>query len=136
MQIFNPVFDFVTSIEELNYPQDIKFSSSKVVFLDKSDFCIHFYDLDHLFSSGIIVSGQHDFESTSVFSVDADNNSILPDFVNHWVCFFSSDGKLLHKLGQKGNDPGNFISAKAVTLCTNNVLVILFNENNGRLQYF
>ena len=87
VQIFNPVFDFVTSIEELHYLQDIKFSSSKVVILGKSDFCIHFYDLDHL---------------SCLYSV----------YVNHCVCFFSADGKLLHKLGQKGNTPKTLFHQK------------------------
>ena len=87
VQIFNPVFDFVTSIEELHYLQDIKFSSSKVVILDKSDFCIHFYDLDHL-------------------------SCLYPVYVNHCVCFFSADGKLLHKLGQKRNTPETLFPQK------------------------
>ena len=67
VEIFNPLFDFVTSIEKLHYPQDIKFSSSNVVILNKSDFCIHFYDLDNLFPTGIIVSRQHDFELECFF---------------------------------------------------------------------
>ena len=136
VQILNSVFNFVTSIEELLYPQDVKFSSSKVLILDKSDFCIHLYDLNLLSPTGIIISRIHDIGLAWFFSVDTDDNLILPDYVNHCVSIFSSDGKLLHKLGRMGNDPGNFISPKAITLCTNNVIVILCNKNTGRLQYF
>ena len=89
MQIFNAAFNFVKPIEELYYPQNIKFSSSKVVILDKSDFCIHLYDLDPLSPRGIIVSRQHDIGLAWFVSIDIDDNIILPDYLNHCICFFS-----------------------------------------------
>ena len=83
MQIFKPAFNFVTSNEELFYPQDFKFSSSMVVILDKSDFCKHLYDIYQLSTKGIIVSRKHDIRLSWVFSVDTEDKLILTDYVNH-----------------------------------------------------
>ena len=70
------------------------------------------------------------------FCIDQDDNIVISDFAAHSIKVFSSEGILLHTIGEKGREVGKFESPHGIALTQNSKLVCVSGNNNFCLQIF
>ena len=70
------------------------------------------------------------------FVLDTYFNIITNDIKSHCVCVFSYRGDLLHKFGKKGDQKGDFISPKGITICPEGRIIVTSNNQNHPIQIF
>ena len=129
----------------LSHPQDVKLTTDKVVVLDRSPNCIHFFSRSGDLLSSCVSQGEDQgclVWNPFFFCLDCEQNILVSDLVHHDIKILSNSGELLHTIGREGNGKGEFkspngiaISNSGICLYTLIILIIVYNCSN-KYDYF
>ncbi|KAI6660113.1 RING finger protein nhl-1 [Oopsacas minuta] len=102
-------------ISDVRHPKDVRLTSQEVVVLMEGEKCIRFYNYSHQLIRDIITYGEdNQVGLLSHFCIYSDSNILITDHSDscHFVLIFSSSEKLIHKIGECGEDRGQLNSQK------------------------
>ena len=141
VSVFDKQFQFQTFLGKgsLKYPHDVKLALDKVLVLDESPYCVHFF-----FRSGDLLTscvsqgqGQECFvNSPFFFCLDAEQNIIFSDRRRNSIKIVANSGELLHTIGRKGNEKGEFDKPYGISISNSGIIFILSENLNYSLQCF
>ena len=101
-------------------PREVHISSNKIFVLDRAPLCLHTFDKSGMKLRSILTCGKDEQILTPAsFCLDSDMNILITDYGSRTLKVFSSEGELLHKIGEHG--PGT----ESVGKCFR---VVLFKE--------
>ena len=140
VSVFSKLLKFKTciGIGQLCLPEDVKLTADRVVVLDRSPKCVHFFSREgHLLSS--CVSRETPGSSVytpSFFCLDAADNIIISDYSNHAIKIFTELGQHIHTLGRRGEGRGEFVCSYGVCISKLGIICIISENPNYPLQCF
>ena len=110
LSIFSKLLKFKTCIGvgQLCQPQDVKLSADRIVVLDWSPKCVHFFSREgHLLSSCVCLVTDPETRDCLVtdpyfFCLDAADNIIISDWKHDVIKIFTESGDHIHTLGRGG----------------------------------
>ena len=123
----------------LNFPQDVQLTPDKVLVLDWSLQCVHFFSRSgDLLTSCVTHGGGKEclVYRPSFFCIDAEQNLIISDYSHHNVKIVSNSGELLHTIGKEGNEKGEFKYPNGIAISNSGILFVLSFNPNYCLQCF
>ena len=123
--------------DNLVYPCDIKICDSNLFLLTDGDPCMHILTLNGEIIKSIITQGNLlQIEKAYFFCLDENKNILISDSVSHKIKIFNQNGKLIHTIGQQGDEKGMFQNPRGLALNKSNNLVCVSQNNNFKLQIF
>ena len=132
-------FKSCLGIGHLQCPEDVKLSDDRIVVLDHSTKCLHFFSRDgHLLSSCVPRGRTQDrsVNSPYFFCLDAASNIIISDRYNNAIKIFTELGHHIHTIGRKGDGRGEFIHPLGVCISKLGNIFVVSNNRNYQLQCF
>ena len=123
----------------LRSPRDVKLTTDKVVVLDKSPNCIHFFSRSgDLLTSCVSQGGGQECLVCRpfFFCLDCEQNILVSDCLHHVIKILSNSGELLHTIGRKGKGKGEFIEPYGIAISKSGILFVLSYNPNHPLQLF
>ena len=123
----------------LYFPKDVKLTTDKVVVLDRSPNCIHFFSRSGDLLTSCVSQGEGQERLVSgpyFFCLDCVQNILISDCSNHVIKILSNSGKLLHTIGREGEGKGEFIAPYGIAISKSGILFVLCNNPNHSLQMF
>ena len=139
MQCLNLDLTFNSFIPDIFHPKDVKLTAEEVVVLCKENPCIRIYNASHQLSRQIISKGEGDINQMNVpdrFILDSNLNILITDFELHCVSIFSYTGEPIHKFGKEGEEKGDFIKPRGITMDSEGRIVVLSFNPNHCIQLF
>ena len=116
----------------LSKPHDVKLSTDKVVVLDRSPSCIHFFSRSGDLLSSCVSHGESQgclVDRPDFFCFDSEQNIIVSDYGHHTIKIFSNSGELLHAIGRKGSGKGEFILPRGVAISNSFGILFVLSDN-------
>ena len=139
VSVFSKYLKFLKHLitEQLISPCDVKVCPIKVVVLDWSPNCIHFFSRSGAILSSCVIQGKGGIVRTPLFfCLDTVGNILITDFRRHNIKILSPTGQLIHTIGKEGHGKGEmFVPLGICSSQLGNVLVLSSNRNFC-LQYF
>ena len=126
-------------IGQLRFPTDVKISANRVVVLDRSPNCVHFFSRDgHLLSSCIPRGGSPGslVDLPYFLCLDAADNIIISDNNNQAIKIFTESGEHIHTIGREGEGKGEFICPYGVCISKFGDICVVSQSPNYPLQCF
>ena len=141
VSVFSNLLQYKLTIGQgsLYLPHDVNLSTDKVVVLDTSPTCIHFFSrsgdlltscLTQRVNQGCLVL------NPNFFCLDSQQNILVSDYGHHAIKILSNSGELLHTIGRKGNGKGEFINPYGIAISNSGILFVLSENPNYCLQLF
>ena len=121
----------------LLHPKDVKLTTDKVVVLDRSPNCIHFFSRSGDLLTSCVSQGRDQgclVRYPWFFCLDCEQNILVSDWGLHAIKIFSNSGELLHSIGRKGNGKGEFIYPYGIAISNSGILFVLSENPNYCLQ--
>ena len=141
VSVFSNLLQFKHTIgrRSLTYPRDVKLKTDKVVVLDESPNCIHFFSrsgdlLTFCVSQGI--GQEYLVYKPHFFCLDCEQNILVSDCYHHVINILSNSGELLHTIGREGKEKGEFINPYGIAVSKSGILFVLSGNPNHSLQMF
>ena len=123
----------------LSFPKDVELTMDRVVVLDNSPKCIHFFSrgngdlIASCVNKGLVYQPWF-------FCLDCVQNILISDHLHHVIKIFSSSEKLLHTIGKKenqeGKKKGEFKEPVGIALSNSGKLFVLSRNPEYSLQVF
>ena len=139
VSVFSKQLQFLKCLgtQQLKYPVDVKVTPNSLVILDWSPNCIHFYSRSGDLLSSCVTQGEDGMVySPFFFCLDSAGNILITDFEHHDVKILSPSGHLIHKIGKKGSERGEFRCPCGICVSElGTIFVVSWNRNFG-LQSF
>ena len=123
----------------LSSPKDVKLTTDKVVVLDWSPKCIHFFSRSEDLLTSCVSQGRGQeclVSQPCFFCLDCEQNILVSDCEHHVVKIFSNSGELLHTIGREGNGKGEFIDPFGIAISNSGILFVLSDNPFYSLQLF
>ena len=120
-------------------PQDVKLTTDKVVVLDWSPNCIHFFSRSGDLLTSCVPQGVGQeclAYRPYFFCLDGEQNIFVSDCYHHVIKILSSSGQLLHSIGRGGIGKGEFIKPFGIAISKSGILFVLSHNPNYILQLF
>ena len=142
ISVFSKELLFVSNIGigQLKYPTDVQLTpDSVVVVLDWSPKCVHFYSKNgHLLNSCISQGQGHDclVYQPRFFCRDLAGNIIISDHGSHRIKIVSQSEQLIHKIGRKGEEIGEFLYPFGICISKLGTIFVVSNNPNFSMQCF
>ena len=121
----------------LSEPTDVKLTTDKVVVLDSSPNCIHFFSRSGDLLASCVSQGEGQeclIYQPCFFCLDCEQNILVSDYFHHVVKIFSNSGELLHTIGREGNRKGEFINPYGIAISNSGILFVLSDNPIYSLQ--
>ena len=119
---------------KLDGPLDIAVTPERIYVLDQGNPCVHIFNTDHSYSHSIVSRGTDGQVGYSAyFTIDLEDNILLPDFFRDLISVFTYDGKLIHEIG-KGSDMFN--GPSGIVIDDMNRIIIVDHKEEGPLKIF
>ena len=123
--------------QELKYPQDVKVTQNRVVVLDWSPNCIHFYSRNGEFLSSCVTHGKGGMVSDPYFfCCDTADNILITDRERHEIKILSPAGLFISKIGKEGNGKGEFHYPYGICISKYGVIFVISWNVNFSVQSF
>ena len=133
IQCLNLNLTFNSFIPKVNLPRDIKLTPEDIVILTEGNPCIQFYDYSHQLIREIITRGEgNQVIKPLYFCLDRASNILMTDFSANIVLIFSNRGKLLYKLGKRGD----FISPTGIATDIDGRIIVVSHNPEHCIQIF
>ena len=131
-------FKYRIGIGQLHYPTDVKLSADRVVVLDRSPKCVHFFSREgHPLSSCVSIgTGDIMVAIPSFFCLDSAGNIIISDNGSNAIKIYKESGQHIHTLGRKGEGRGEFIRPYGVCISKLGTICVVSLNPNYSLQCF
>ena len=121
----------------LLYPCDVKVSGGNLFLLTDSDPCMHILTPNGDILQSFISRGDKlQVGQAFCFCLDVNNNILISDMMSHSIKVFNQNGKLIHTIGQQGDEKGMFQKPRGLCLNKNNNLVCVSQNSEYKLQIF
>ena len=134
LTIFSQPLEFKSciGIGQLYRPQDVKVSADRIVVLDWSPKCVHFFSKEGQLLSSCVSRGETQVSLVAItcfLCLDAANNIIISDRYHHAIIIFTESGHHLHTLGR-----GEFIYPYGICITKLGTLCVVSHNTNYPLQ--
>ena len=141
VSVFSNLLHYKQTIGQgsLSYPQDVKLATDKVVVLDRSPNCIHFFSRSGDLLTSCVSRGEDQgylVWNPYFFCLDSEQNILVSDWGHHAIKILSNSGELLHTIGREGNGKGEFIRPCGIAISNSGILFVLSDNPNYCLQLF
>ena len=137
IQCLNLDLTFHSLIEDIPSPRDVKLTPDEVILLTSENPCVRYYNYSHQLIRQIVPRGTGNLVINPwYFCVDKASNILLTDLASSCVLIFSNRGKLIHKLGQEGEDRGEFIEVRGIALDFEGRIIVASENPNNCIQLF
>ena len=127
-------------IGQLYKPNDVKLTPDcKVVVLDMSPECVHFYSRNgHLLSSCVSRGYGADYlvHIPEFLCIDIAGNLIISDCGNNSIKIISKSGNLMHTVGKEGDGMGEFVGTYGISVSKSGVIFVVSSNANFSIQCF
>ena len=123
----------------LSHPHDVKLTADKVVVLDRSPNCIHFFSRSGDLLTSCVSQGEGQeclVYEPWFFCLDCEQNIIVSDFYHDVIKILSNSRELLHTIGRDGKGKGEFIFPYGISISKSGILFVLSDNLNHPLQLF
>ena len=120
-------------------PQDVKLTTDKVVVLDDSPNCIHFFSRIGDLLTSCVSQGEGQeclVHGPWFFCLDCEQNILVSDCYHHVIKILSNTGELLHTIGREGEGKGELTEPYGIAISKFGILFILSDNPNYSLQLF
>ena len=134
IQVFDSELNYVKDFGngELRFPSDIQILSDTMYILSRDNNSIHCYKIDCTLQRKIVLTGQEQQMTTTLFfSIDKNGNFLISDVSNHQIRIFSSKGVLKHILGT-GHLP---YSAGIILDKSDRIICVCYNKEGCFLKF-
>ena len=141
VSVFSNLLQYKQTIGQgsLFSPRDVKLTTDKVVVLDWSPNCIHFFSRSGDLLTSCVSRGEDQgclVWNPYFFYLDCEQNILVSDWGHHAIKILSNSGELLHTIGRKGNGKGEFINPFGIAISNSGILFALSDNPNYCLQLF
>ena len=125
IQCLNLNLTFNSFILHIFGPRDIKLTN-QIVVLKEGYHCICLFNYSHQFVREMIRCGEGTpLAKPLFFCLDQQNNILITDDTSHCIAIFSIRGELIHKFGKEGENRGEFLTPRGITLNSDNKIIVL-----------
>ena len=137
IQSLNLDLSFYSIIDDILGVLDVKLTSEEIVVLSSRNPCVSLYSYSHQLIREMIPYNEICQLKLPVrFNLDAFFNILITDMKSHCVCVYSYRGEFLHKFGKEGDQKGDFIAPKGITICCQGRIFVTSNNPNHPVQIF
>ena len=137
---------FNSFILKVNFPRDIKLTPQDIVVLTEENPCIRFYNYSHQLIREIITREEgSQVVNPRYICLDREFNILITDFSAgstysdysiDIVLIFSDRGKLLYKLGKRGEGRGDFLSPTGIATDREGRTIVVSQNPEHCVQIF
>ena len=137
IQCLNLDLSFNSFIPEVLQAKDVKLSSDRMVVLCNDNPCIRIYNSTHQISGQIVTRGKGlQVILPGYMCLDENLNILLTDIEARCVLIFSHTGELIHKFGKEGEEKGNFIEPRGITMDSKGRIFVTSENSDHCVQIF
>ena len=146
IQCLNLNLTFNSFILKVDFPRDIKLTPQDIVVLTEENPCIRFYNYSHQLIREIITRGEgSQVVNPRYICLDREFNILITDFSAgstysdysiDIVLIFSDRGKLLYKLGKRGEGRGDFLSPTGIATDREGRTIVVSQNPEHCVQIF
>ena len=123
--------------QQLEYPHDVKVTPNRVVVLDRSPNCIHFFSRGGDLLRSCVTQGEDGVVySPMFFCLDAAGNILITDWERHSIKILSPSGQLTHEIGKYGRGRGELVFPYGICLSETGMIFVVSHNSNFSLQSF
>ena len=123
----------------LSAPKDVKLTTDKVVVLDWSPNCIHFFSRSGDLLTSCVSQGERQeclVYEPWFFCLDCEQNILVSDWGHHVIKILSNSGELLHTIGKEGKGKGELTYPYGIAISKSGILFVLSDNPSYSLQLF
>ena len=137
IQVLTTDLDFKHEIQHelLTSPVDIQFVGKEMFVLScepADGCCIHVFTSSGEITRSFIPMGKTEpLHRAYFFCIDKQSNIVITDFTMDDIKVYSSDGQLMHTIGQMGHKPGRFLQPTGIAIYKSKLICVSGNENYG-----
>ena len=139
VSVFSKHLQFMKCLgtQQLNAPFDVKVTPNSLVILDWSPNCIHFYSRSGDLLSSCVTQGKDGMVyDPFFFCFDTAGNIFITDKRRNDVKILSPSGRLIHKIGKKGQGRGEFDYPYGICVTELGTIFVISLNSNFTLQSF
>ena len=137
IQCLNLNLTFNSFINDIYGALDLKLTSNEIVVLSLRNPCVSLYTYSHQLIRGMIPRGEgNTIVSPVSLILDNSSNIIITDYGRHCVSIFSFGGELIHRFGKKGENRGNLINPKGITIDVGGRIIVASENPDHCIQVF
>ena len=128
---------FNSFISDIYGVTDVKLSDQEIVVLCACNPCVRIYNHSHQPCRQMVTKGEGNRVILPVlFCLDQNLNIFITDIGAHCILIFSYAGELIHSFGKKGEQRGNFINPRGITMDCEGRIVVTSENPNHCVQIF
>ena len=128
---------FHSFIDDIDSAKDVKLTPGEIVVLSRRKPCVSLFSYSHQLIREIIPFGETcQLTVPASFVIDKSSNIIITDFRSHCICVYSYGGEFLHKFGKEGDQRGDFIQPRSITMCPQGRIIVTSYNPNHPVQIF
>ena len=141
VSVFSSLLHYKHTIGQgsLSGPKDVELTTDKVVVLDWSPNCIHFFSRSGDLLTSCVSQGEGQeclVCKPCFFCLDCEQNILVSDCFHHLIKILSNSGELLHTIGRKGEGKGELTYPVGIGVSKSGILFVLSENPNYSLQIF
>ena len=139
ISVFSQDLQFLQHLgtQQLNYPCDVKVTSTNVVVLDSNSKCIHFLSRSGALLSSSVTHGENGMvHDPWFFCFDTAGNILISDYIRHNIKILSPSGQLIHTIGKYGQGRGELFAPQGICISQLLNIFVISYTNHFYLQSF
>ena len=128
---------FHSIIGGIDRAKDVKLTPEGIVVFSSRHPCLSLYSYSHQLIREMIRYGETcQLKLPAQFVLDTSSNILITDFRSHCVCVYSYRGEFLYKFGKEGDQKGDFIQPRGITICPQGRIIVTSKNPNHPIQIF
>ena len=139
VSVFSKYLNFLKHLgsQQLEYPRDVKVTPNRVVVLDNSPNCIHFFSRSGDLIRSCVTQGEDGMVSGPMFfCLDTAGNILISDCYRYSIKILSPSGQLIHEIGKEGHGRGELFCPFGICLSQTGIIFVVSNNVNFSFQSF
>ena len=137
IQCLNFDLTFHSIIGDIFGAKDVKLTPEEFVVLSSDNLCVSIYSYSNQLIRKMVPCGKDcQLKSTFSFVLDKSFNIFVTDYKSHCIYVYSYRGKLIHRFGKEGNQRGEFIEPRNITICPRGRIIVTSDNPNHCIQIF
>ena len=137
IQCLNFDLTFHSVIGHISRAIDVKLTPEEIVVLSCHNPCVSIYSYSNQLIRKIVPYGEDcQLKSTFSFVLDKCFNIFVTDYRSHCISIYSYRGELIHRFGKEGNQRGEFIGPRNITISPRGRIIVTSDNPNHCIQIF